>query len=369
MLEKRKTITASYRPVTPPYRSPNRPPASAPTSAPVRAPSRAPNGQSVGAAPINPSIAAPPRPPMGTMTQQFFAVGEEQEATNYENARLTPDDEPMVSPDLRFDSFDRVPRRRRPMLVVMTLVAGAVGFAAWRTHGHVLETGRSVSAFAAAMLGGARSTATPPAPAPAEQPAAVTATASPSSPGPTEQAAAPQGVESSPAPAEQPAAPQAMAAPPAPEPAEQIAAPAAALAFAPPSVSPRTPTTAAAAGAAGHPIRRDASARSRSSSRAAHGRAVLDRPPPVRGYVWSPTARALVPTGQALASDPVEVPRDGLLAPTELTASAKTSAKDSNSDSDDVRVAPATPSLAHPSTGIAPADVGSVSNERAAPAP
>ena len=46
-----------------------------------------------------------------SLSQRFFSKGDEQEANGYEGVIL--DDAPP-SPELEFDSFDRIPRRKRP---------------------------------------------------------------------------------------------------------------------------------------------------------------------------------------------------------------------------------------------------------------
>jgi hypothetical protein len=68
-----------------------------------------------------------------SMTQSFFARGEEQEATGYEN--LAPDDPLLVPREVEFDSFDKIPRRRGSLfaIAVSALVLAAIGFVTWRS--------------------------------------------------------------------------------------------------------------------------------------------------------------------------------------------------------------------------------------------
>ena len=60
---------------------------------------------------------------LGAVTQAFFRKGDELAATEFENV---PHDDPMlVPPKLGFRGFDRVPRRRAPLLIVLLLLAAA----------------------------------------------------------------------------------------------------------------------------------------------------------------------------------------------------------------------------------------------------
>jgi len=67
---------------------------------------------------------------LGLRTQAFFRKGDELEATGFEN--LPHDDPTLVPRELGFRSFDRVPRHRAPLLIVLLLVAtAAVGAFGW----------------------------------------------------------------------------------------------------------------------------------------------------------------------------------------------------------------------------------------------
>jgi hypothetical protein len=63
------------------------------------------------------------KPPLGTMTMAFFRKGEDLEATEFAN--LPHDDPALVPPKLGFRSFDRVPRRWAPSLLVLLVVVSA----------------------------------------------------------------------------------------------------------------------------------------------------------------------------------------------------------------------------------------------------
>lgn len=67
---------------------------------------------------------------LGAVTQAFFRKGDELAATEFENV---PYDDPMlVPPKLGFRSFDRVPRRRAPALIVLLLLAASAAlFLGW----------------------------------------------------------------------------------------------------------------------------------------------------------------------------------------------------------------------------------------------
>jgi len=61
------------------------------------------------------------------VTQAFFRRGDELAATEFENV---PHDDPMlVPPKLGFRSFDRVPRRRAPLLIALLLLVAASSIA------------------------------------------------------------------------------------------------------------------------------------------------------------------------------------------------------------------------------------------------
>jgi hypothetical protein len=68
------------------------------------------------------------RPAM-TVTQKFFVDGEAQEARQWEGSPLAQDDL-SDKEALAFDSFDSVPRRRSPVLIVAVLVMVGLGTAA-----------------------------------------------------------------------------------------------------------------------------------------------------------------------------------------------------------------------------------------------
>jgi serine/threonine protein kinase len=67
-----------------------------------------------------------------SVTQQFFVEGDRQEAANWENSALVEADGPARD-SVTFDSFDRVPKRRTPLVFAALIVAAGLGIAAWST--------------------------------------------------------------------------------------------------------------------------------------------------------------------------------------------------------------------------------------------
>jgi hypothetical protein len=86
------------------------------------------------------------------MTQSFFARGVEQYATGYEN--LAPDDPLLVPPEVEFDSFDKIPRRRGSVfaIAVSALVLAAIGFVTWRSFYYLSKPASSVATASRAMV-------------------------------------------------------------------------------------------------------------------------------------------------------------------------------------------------------------------------
>ena len=259
-----------------------------------------------------------------SMTQSFFARGEEQEATGYEN--LAPDDPLLVPREVEFDSFDEIPRRRGSLfaIAVSVLVLIAIGFVTWRSFYYLSKPGSSVAAASRAMV---QTPPASPAPAPmsiapASQPAQTMSEAPPA----TEQAPAatnpapepatqptrvaqPAGV-AQPAPVSQPA-PVAQPAPAAqPSPAAQ-AAPAAQPAPAAEAAPAAQPSPAAqpAPAAQAAPAPQPSPAAPSPSQRRAAKRATVEEPvhgrhAALRGYVWSPEKHTLVPAEPAAGDAP-----------------------------------------------------------------
>ncbi len=236
-------------------------------------------------------LTAPARPPAesptlrpASLTQDFFLKGEEQEANGYENVVL---EEPVSAPDLKFASFDKIPRRRRPLIVVAVFFSFfALGAVAWKT-GRAFSKQGSVKLAAQAMVTAqpAASASAPPAPVPtaattnaATTNAATTTTATPPPVAPAAALTTDRGGTEEPA-AAKPAVDDRAAR----GEADNDAPVAAPMAEAPPADSPPAPPHKSAA---------------KPSTGASHR---ARRPVPLHGYVWSPEAHTLVPATPAIA--------------------------------------------------------------------
>jgi hypothetical protein len=69
---------------------------------------------------------------LGSRTMAFFRKGDELEATGFQT--LPYDDPMLVPPKSEFRNFDKIPRRRAPLVVTVLLVAvAAVGVFGWRS--------------------------------------------------------------------------------------------------------------------------------------------------------------------------------------------------------------------------------------------
>jgi hypothetical protein len=231
-----------------------------------------------------------PAPALGAMTQQFFLEGEAHEAANYEDVIL---DDAAEAPRVEFDSFDKIPRNRSAGLLLFTLaVAVGLGILGWRSAGLIRESAARVTAATQALVRPETKTSpTPPAPlaaapAPAPpprvEPAPVAAAPAPAPPPRVE----PAPVAAAPAPAP----------PPRVEPAPVAAAPAPAP---PPRVEPARPPLDEPPPRAPSAQRKAAATRAEAPTDEAHRRSSVARTRryarPLRGYVWSPAADALVP--------------------------------------------------------------------------
>jgi len=230
-----------------------------------------------------------------SVTQNFFARGEEQEATAYEN--LAPDDPILAPPAVEFDSFDKIPRRRGSLFAIAAsvLVVAAIGFVTWRSFHSLSRPGSSVAIASRAMVQApppaaeprpvAPSMATPPAPASqattVEPPALVAQATTVEPPAPVAQAAT---IEP-PAPVAKPVASSTPVAKPAP--------------IVVPLVSKDAPATKTA------PARHE-----RAKNDTADQPVEIRKHAPLRGYVWSPDKHTLVPADPVLEDPPpAESPR------------------------------------------------------------
>lgn len=237
----------------------------------------------------------------GSVSQSFFSKGDEQEADGYAHVVEAT---PLTAPRLEFESFDKIPRRRRPLVIIAGLASVmAIGVMVWKsTRGlgglgatvrtATLPAGTAQPASATTISAAATPSATvdptllakpalavdpvaPAAPAQGSNPtapamnAATTATANPvATDVPTVRA------------------PASAAAPTPPATRPETAAATQAVSPAPPSREEARParrsTTTDNSTATGEPADKAAASHKR------HGG-------PLRGYVWSPEANALVP--------------------------------------------------------------------------
>jgi hypothetical protein len=244
----------------------------------------------------------------GSLTQSFFARGEEQEATEYEN--LPIDDPTLTPPPLEFDSFDKIPRRRGSWfaIAVSMLVLVALGFVTWRSFRYLSKPGTSVAAASRAMV--QAPAATPPATVnqslPATPPQPMTTESAPvATPAPVAQSAPPTPRElvASPAPAAQ-SAPTTESAPAAAAPTTRpapVAPPTRAATPAPIIV----PLVAKPAPAKKHEAIVHEPAKSDTDDEPVQVR----KHPPLHGYVWSPEKHTLVPAEPVIEDLPSEAPR------------------------------------------------------------
>lgn len=227
----------------------------------------------------------------GSVTQNFFARGEEQEATGYEN--LAADDPILAPPALEFDSFDKIPRRRGSWfaIAVSMLVVAAIGFVTWRSFHFLSRPGSSVAAASRAMV-----QSPPPAPAaPVAQPMTVapsepiTQSAPVALPAPVAQSAPTSGsaAVASPAPVTKPE--PVVEPPPVTKPAPVVE----------PLPNPRPGPVAKHAPVVHEPAANDTDDEP----------VQMRKHAPLHGYVWSPDRHTLVPAEPVIEDLPTQAPR------------------------------------------------------------
>lgn len=307
---------------------------------------------------------------LGIPAQRFFAEGEEQEATRYENAQLPPDDAQLTDPEAEFESFDKVPKQRRLIVTVAALgVCLAVGTTMWATGSGAFRTGASLRTSASrattattATTGGNPTTAT-----------SVLAMSNPALTAIPDRA--PLGPLVVPMPPNSPTTPPTIAAPGPGGP--RATAVVAATEVSMRETTPRTESDGPARGESARTL-----AASLKGPAPADRQAPLGRSPPLRGYVWSPAAKALVPAeGSSLpTTDPdlVGGDRGQTAVPPEaigehhknVSASEASSDRDRSAPTDlggsRTRVAPAEPNI-NRGGGVAPAEIGAAPDERPVP--
>jgi hypothetical protein len=279
-------------------------------------------------------------------TQRFFTDGDRQEQEGWETAGL---EEPDVDPERQFTSFDRVPRRRLPLVVVATfgtlLIAG-VAAAKMRNKPEALpQVLRGPMAALAAWLpqkaavpaqAPTPTLAEPPPPAAPPEPTAPTGTVCADSP-----SAAPVGagtVEAQPG-APEAAAAVAAAAPPEAKPTENQVPMRVATAEVNDARSPRGASTTVA--------------RPRHSDRGAST--------PRRGMVWSPSAMMIVPTAPTEEFAPEHMAPSNVapadVAPAQVSAPSRPSRAESAAPTTTTRSGLTSPSqIEAPSVMAAPAE-------------
>jgi serine/threonine-protein kinase len=300
---------------------------------------------------VHTRVQTPAHPPVVdrmTVTQQFFDEGERQEAANYNNAPFDP--RSFSNSGLDFESFDHVPRRRKPLVVAVLVTLAGAGILAWSAGVRPPEAWRRSALWQELHLPGKPSTVTASAPLPGA-PATVTASAPLAAPELERERAPHPAIEAVPSPAgvapagtilpagvapagtivttapaaipptttpptAAPGTPTAATAPRETTPSADAMAPAAADLPDAPATSPGAAAAAVAAGRTGispsaspevRPLAADElppaaaatrltaappPARSRSSSpRASQVRSS----PALRGYIWSPKLHTMVP--------------------------------------------------------------------------
>src|SRR4051812_39734323 len=90
------------------------------------------HGTGVRSSTVKLSRPLPPNMRVGATTQRFFAEGEQHEAAEWQDTVLPPDDAPDVDPEVQFDSFDKIPKKRSPVMTAAA-IGGCllIGSAAW----------------------------------------------------------------------------------------------------------------------------------------------------------------------------------------------------------------------------------------------
>jgi hypothetical protein len=297
---------------------------------------------------------------VATLSQRFFSKGEEQEANGYKGVIL--DDDAPPSPELEFDSFDRIPRRRRPLLAITALLVSlpVIGFVTWRSTGGFGRSGASVNDSARAMVAGQPApTNMPTPPPPAGAPARIPAGSNPESSLP---AIAPGTCQPTATERAEAAVPPRPAVEESDRPARPIVAAAPEIKEQPAKAAPKADVeletrTQAANKAAARPIAetRETKAAPRSESESSTAARKSRSSGALRGYVWSPEANGLVPAGSPVAPQPGAAPITELgAAPTTEPSGARTTGSSAGS-AQEPRVAPP-PRIAPPvAPGASPA--------------
>jgi hypothetical protein len=224
----------------------------------------------------------------GSLTQQFFLKGEEQEASEYKNV---PDVDALSPPEVEFDSFDEIPHKRRPLFATLGVLAlAAIGAVGWHMVRRPPRPGSSVEVAAAAMVAATQPTSGRTEARAGAPASAMTAVAVPAVPVP--------------APVPEPVNNKAKAeAAPVPVVAEDSAPQPAPAAAPDPAAAPmrRARKSVPAPAIETKPTDQPAAADTTTDDQtvAAKPAAPTARPAPLRGYVWSPAAHALVPAARA----------------------------------------------------------------------
>ncbi|MBC8133655.1 MAG: hypothetical protein H7X95_11795 [Deltaproteobacteria bacterium] len=253
-------------------------------------------------------LARPARIPVmrvGATTQRFFDEGEEHEATDWKNALLPPDDVPDSDPEAQFESFDKIPKRRNPILTVVAIGAFLlIGSAAWAMAFRLMPMDHPVRASVDRWMAGVKTSIAarlPPA-SPVQVPVSnSTLLAEPTGP------------------LVVPITPAIPTAAPTTQASARLSAtrdtPTADVVNVPVADVPVTKV----------PVAEVRPASERVPGETSHAVAARDLPrpgrsPALRGFVWSPSAKALVPIEPSLPSVPTTAPDPANEAPTERPA-------------------------------------------------
>jgi ABC-type protease/lipase transport system fused ATPase/permease subunit len=109
--------------------------------------------------------------PNGPTTEQFFADGDLHEGTQWKYAHLPPDDAVEANSDAQFDSFDAIPKRHRMLLAFVAIGACLlISSAAWTMVFQSTGASVAIRSWVSGVLAPHRTVLDPVEPAVAAQP-------------------------------------------------------------------------------------------------------------------------------------------------------------------------------------------------------